>query len=118
MTASRAQLAAVRRRARCQQTPDVTAVALRAVTADLSGYIERRAAELAAPMITAALADAAAVRAAAAQEIERRDDLADELTRRLATIDRQLLGWRRATGCRSVADYQMARARESQPGHG
>jgi hypothetical protein len=88
---------------------DVAVAGLRSVTADLDGYIARRAAELAAPVVARAREEAAAVVARAEDELRRRDDLAAELRRHAEAMERQLSSWRRATGCRSVADYQLAR---------
>jgi hypothetical protein len=54
---------------------------------DLDSYIERRAAQMAAAMIEAARADADARIAEAQFDLHRRDDLIEEMRRRLAMQD-------------------------------
>lgn len=78
---------------------------LREVTKDLRGYIERRASELAAPLIAAANAAADERVAEAHGEIERRDDVIKELSRRIAATDRNLARWQFVTGCRSADEF-------------
>lgn len=86
---------------------------LRATVADLDGYIGRRAAELAAPMVAAALADAGARTRAAAFAVQRRDDVIAEFRRRVRVVDRmvaELEQWRQAAGCQTPAELQRANA--------
>jgi hypothetical protein len=97
------------------QDGDAAAIAgiLAGAVADLDGYIGRRAAELAAPMIRAALADADARSRAAAMAVQRRDDVVAELRRRVKVVDRlvdQAEQWRQATGCQTPAEYQRRAA--------
>jgi hypothetical protein len=60
------------------------------------GHIERRATELAAPLIAAAQADAEATIAEARFELQRKDDLISELRKRLAMQDRHLADYLKA----------------------
>jgi hypothetical protein len=94
--------------------PTVTGIAedmadwLRAAITDLDGYIERRAAELTAPLIASAAAEAGTKAARAERELRTQQDLADELKTRLALRDRQLEQWRTATGARHPHEIQPA----------
>lgn len=90
----------------------------RGVTAGLAAYIEQRAADLAGPMIRMAVEDADRRIGEAAGVLQRCDDLAGELRRRLEVTERQLRQWRTATGHRTVADYQLAAAGWSAIGPG
>ncbi len=72
------------------------AAQLRAMITDLDGYIERRAAEMAAPIIEAARADADARIAEAQFGLQRRDALTEEMRRRLAMQDRHLADYLKA----------------------
>ncbi|MGH3158658.1 MAG: hypothetical protein ACRDNF_19065 [Streptosporangiaceae bacterium] len=63
---------------------------LRAVIADLEGYIERRAAELAAPGIEGAQEQAAAETRRLRAELARREDLVAELRRRIEGLEDRL----------------------------
>jgi hypothetical protein len=66
--------------------------------ADLDGYIDRRAAGMAAPLIEEARAEAAREVAAARQETERKEDLIAEYRRRVKVMERQLDRWADAAG--------------------
>jgi hypothetical protein len=68
--------------------------ALRATVADLEGYIERRAAEHAAPIVAVAERGAKEAFATARAEVERKEDLITELGRRLRALERQAAHWR------------------------
>lgn len=85
---------------------------LAAVVSDLDGYIERRAAEQAAPMIAAARQEADERVAEAAAQVQRGDDLVHELRRRLDALERQTAAWRTATGCRTPVEWRM---RDTEP---
>ena len=61
---------------------------LRAMLADLDGYIQRRAEDLAAPMIRDTEARAQLAVTEARSEVQRERDLVHELRRRLAAGDR------------------------------
>lgn len=63
---------------------------LHRTVADLDGYIQRRAEELAAPLVEAARAEAAERVAAMATQVQHHQDVADELRRIIAVRDRQL----------------------------
>jgi hypothetical protein len=63
---------------------------LRVMLADLDGYIDRRAAELAKPLLDKALADVAETKRQARAEVQRQEYLVAELRRRLDARDRQL----------------------------
>jgi hypothetical protein len=68
--------------------------ALAVITADLEGYIQRRAAELAAPMVAEA-EERAAEKAGEAQAATRQqEDLVKELRRHLDAKERQIARWR------------------------
>lgn len=63
---------------------------LRAVIADLDGYIERRAAELAAPGIAGAREQAAAEAGRLRAELARSEDLVAELRKRIEGLEDRL----------------------------
>ena len=63
--------------------------------ADLEGYIDRRAAAMAGPVMKQALADAADAIAEARAETQRQEDLVTELRRGLEAKDRQIERLRR-----------------------
>ncbi|MGH3409453.1 MAG: hypothetical protein ACRDRJ_44220 [Streptosporangiaceae bacterium] len=63
---------------------------LRAVIADLDGYIEQRAAELAAPGIEGAREQAAAETRRLRAELTRREDLVAELRKRIEGLEDRL----------------------------
>jgi hypothetical protein len=69
------------------------AAGLRAAIADLDGYIERRAAERAAPLIAEARAEATEKIAQARAELQRQQDLIAEMRRVLGIRDQQLAQW-------------------------
>ena len=71
---------------------------LAAMIADLEGFIDRRAAVLAAPLIEEARAEAAGQFAAARHEVERKEDLIAEYRRQVKVMERQLDAWQDATG--------------------
>jgi hypothetical protein len=62
---------------------------LKAMIADLDGYIDRRAHDIAVPLVAQAEADAMAQVLAAERDAERWKDLNDELRRRLKPLQRQ-----------------------------
>jgi hypothetical protein len=66
--------------------------------ADLEGFIDRRAAVLAAPLIEEARAEVAGQVAAARHEVERKEDLIAEYRRQVKVMERQLDAWQDATG--------------------
>jgi hypothetical protein len=66
------------------------AASLQASITGLDALIERRAAELAAPVIAAAQADADAKVAEVQGDLQRRDDLVKELRRRIVAAERNL----------------------------
>jgi hypothetical protein len=74
--------------------PDEVTGQLRAMIADLDGYIGRRAAEVAEPLIAAAKAAADARVAEAECGLQRAQDLVAELRRVLEYRDRQLARFR------------------------
>ena len=89
---------------------------LAAMIADLDGFINRRAAEQAAPLIDAARAEAAMAVAAAGRHIARLEaeltrarDLIDELRRHVDARNRQLDRWHEATGFRDPGLMKAAR---------
>ncbi len=63
---------------------------LEKMIADLDGYIERRAAQLASPQIEAARADAVERIRRARHVLLRQDDLVTELRKQLVALERQL----------------------------
>lgn len=60
------------------------------IAANLDAYIDRRATELAQPLIDAAQADADAKVHTAQMELQRRDDLLDELRRQIKVLARHV----------------------------
>jgi chromosome segregation ATPase len=62
---------------------------LRSMIQDLDGYIDRRAAELAKPLLGKALADVAEATERTRAEVRRREDLLAELRRRLDPLQRR-----------------------------
>lgn len=60
------------------------------IVANLDAYIDRRAAQLAQPLIDAAQADADAKVHAARMELQRKEDLLDELRRQLKVLARHV----------------------------
>lgn len=89
-------------------TAERLAADLRAATADLDGYIQRRAAEMAAPLIEEARDQAAAEVAGARADAQRKDDLIAELRRRVQALERQCERWREATGVRAPEMARLA----------
>jgi hypothetical protein len=71
---------------------------LAAMIADLEGFIDRRAEDLAAPLIEEARAEAARQVAVARQKAERKEDLIAEYRRQVKVMERQLDAWQDATG--------------------
>lgn len=80
---------------------------LAAMIADLEGYIERRATEIATPRIRAAEERAADDVAAARFQIELKEDVIAEQVRQLGVLDRALTKWREATGARNWDDRRI-----------
>ncbi len=87
---------------------------LEAVLRDLEGYVQRRAEELAAPLIAAAEKRAAEMTGEARADVQRQEDLVRELRRILDAKDRQVARWREiAEG--KAADF-IVRLGEMRPG--
>lgn len=94
---------------------------LAGMIADLEGYIERRAAELAVPLADKARAEAAKATEAAEQHagelqalLTRAEDVNTELRRRLAAQDRQLGAWSDATGVQHPHETRPMKALSDQ----
>ena len=76
------------------------ATVLHTVAGDLDGFIQRRAEDLAGPIVAQAKDDAAARIREAESETRRQADLVNELRRRIPPLDRQAAKW---VACRDAA---------------
>lgn len=83
---------------------------LAAMIADLEGYIERRATEIAAPRIQAAEEQAAADVAAARLQVDLKEGIITEQIRLLEARESALTKWREATGARNWDDRRIREA--------
>lgn len=80
---------------------------LASMITDLEGYIDRRAAELAAPLVEQARAEAAEQVASIQVDLQRANDLTTELRRRLEIRDRTISQWIDATGVRAPSELPV-----------
>lgn len=99
-----------RRRLDNPPQPSATSGDLAAMIADLEGYIERRATEIAAPRIRAVEEQAAADVAAARFQVDLKEDVIAEQIRLLDARERALTKWREATGARNWDDRRIREA--------